>query len=122
MAQQVFVCNEIEMKDGDVRIVRQDRIEVGVYRHEGAFYAYRNHCLHQGGPACEGIIRGKVVDIYAEDKSFVAQTYDNDDPHIICPWHGWEYKLKTGECAPDPKLRLKRHEVVQREGGIYVVI
>ena len=32
MAQQVFVCNEIEMKDGDVRIVRQDRIEVGVYR------------------------------------------------------------------------------------------
>ena len=108
MAQQIFVCNDIEMKDGDVRIVRQDRIEVGVYRHDGAFYAYRNHCLHQGGPACEGIVRGKVVDIYAQDKTFVAQTYDDDEPHIICPWHGWEYKLKTGECAPDPKLRLRK--------------
>ena len=107
MAQQVFVCKEIEMKDGDVRIVRQDRIEVGVYRHDGAYYAYRNHCLHQGGPACEGIIRGKVVDIYAPDKTFVGQTYDDDEPHIVCPWHGWEYKLKTGECAPDPKLRLE---------------
>ena len=52
----------------------------------------------------------------------MAQTYDDDEPHIVCPWHGWEYKLKTGECAPDPKLRLKRHEVVQREGGVYVVI
>ena len=46
---QVFVCNELEMKDGDVRIVRQERIEVGVYRYAGSFYAYRNHCLHQGG-------------------------------------------------------------------------
>ena len=40
----------------------------------------------------------------------------------MCPWHGWEYKLKTGECAPDPSLRLRRYEVVQREGGIYVDI
>ena len=76
MAQQVFVCNEIEMKDGDVRIIRQDRIEVGVYRHDGAFYAYRNHCLHQGGPACEGIVRNKVVDLYGPDKTFLGQTYD----------------------------------------------
>ena len=114
MAQQVFVCKDIEMKDGDVRIIRQDKVEVGVYRHSGAYYAYRNHCLHQGGPACEGIIRGKVVDIYAPDKTFVAQKYDDDEPHIICPWHGWEYKLKTGECAPDPTLRLKK-EFADRE-------
>jgi nitrite reductase (NADH) small subunit len=119
---QVFVCNDIEMKDGDVRIVRQDKVEVGVYRHSGAFYAYRNHCLHQGGPACEGIIRGKVLDLYDKDRQFLGQTYDEDEPHIVCPWHGWEYKLKTGECAPDPKLRLKRYEVVQREGVVYVVI
>ena len=38
---QVFVCKDIEMKDGDVR-VPQDKVEVGVYRHDGSFYAYRN--------------------------------------------------------------------------------
>ncbi len=119
---QVFVCNEFEMKDGDVRIVRQDRTEVGIYRHDGVFYAYRNHCLHQGGPACEGIIRNKVVDLIGPDRDFLGQTYDESEPHIVCPWHGWEYKLKTGECAPDPRMRLKRYEVVQREGGIYVII
>jgi nitrite reductase/ring-hydroxylating ferredoxin subunit len=119
---QVFVCTEVEMQDGDVRIVRQDRIEVGVYRHGGSYYAYRNHCLHQGGPACEGLIRNKVVELYGPDRGYLGQTYDQDEPHIVCPWHGWEYKLKTGECAPDPTLRLKRHDVVQRDGGVYVVI
>ncbi len=103
MSQQVFVCKDIEMKDGDVRIIREGKVEVGVYRHAGSFYAYRNDCLHQGGPACEGIIRNKVVDLYAPDKTFTGQTYDEDEPHIVCPWHGWEYKLKTGECAPRSK-------------------
>jgi nitrite reductase/ring-hydroxylating ferredoxin subunit len=113
---QVFVCSELEMKDGDVRIVRQDRVEVGIYRHAGSYYAYRNLCAHQGGPAC------KVIDLFGPDRGFLGQTYDEGEPHIVCPWHGWEYKLKTGECAPDPKIRLRRHKVVQREGGIYVVI
>jgi nitrite reductase/ring-hydroxylating ferredoxin subunit len=119
---QVFVCNELEMQDGDVRIIRQDRIEVGVYRHAGNYYAYRNHCLHQGGPACEGIIRNKVVDLLDSEQRFLGLAYDESEPHIVCPWHGWEYKLKTGECAPDPRLRLRKYEVVQREGGVYVVI
>jgi nitrite reductase/ring-hydroxylating ferredoxin subunit len=117
---ELFVCADTELKDGDVRIVQQGRLEIGVYRHAGQYYAYRNHCVHQGGPACEGIVRGRVVELLAPDKTFIAQTYDNDDPHIVCPWHGWEYKLKTGECAPDPSLRLKRYDVAVRDGGVYV--
>ena len=118
---QIFVCDDDEMKDGDIRIVRQDRLEVGVYRYAGTYYAYRNHCLHQGGPACEGVLKGRVLDIIGADKTFQGQTYDYDDPHIVCPWHGWEYRLLTGECAPDPSMRLKKYEVVQRDGGVYVV-
>ena len=117
-----FVAKLSEFKDGDRRIVFAGDNEIGVFRHEGEFHAYSNFCLHQGGPACEGITRGKVVDLYDKERQFLGQNYDNDEPHIICPWHGWEYKLKTGECAPDPKLRLKRHEVVQRDGGVYVVV
>ena len=68
-----------------------------------------------------GIIRGKVVDLLGPDRTFLGQTYDDGDPRIVCPWHGWEYRLLTGECAPDPSLRLKSYEVVERDGGIYVV-
>jgi len=117
---QVFVCNELEMKDGDVRIVRQDRIEVGVYRHAGAFYAYRNHCAHQGGPACEGIIMHKVEDVLGPDRTWHGQKF-GDEVHFVCPWHGYEYDLRTGECAADRRLKLKSYSVVQRGEDIYVV-
>ena len=117
-----FVAKLADFRDGERRIVFAGDNEIGVFRHEGAFYAYSNFCLHQGGPACEGIVRSKVVDLYGPDRTFLGQTYDEKEPHIVCPWHGWEYKLLTGECAPDPTLRLKRHDVVEREGGVYVVI
>src|SRR5213082_1012857 len=109
---EIFVCREIEMNDGDVRIVRQNRAEIGVYRHAGAYYAYRNHCLHQGGPACEGVVKGKVVDILGPDQSFLRQTYAHNVPHIVCRCHRWEYILLTGGCAPDPRLRLKKDGVL----------
>jgi nitrite reductase/ring-hydroxylating ferredoxin subunit len=117
---EILVCGASEIHDGDSRIVRHGRVEIGVYKHAGEFYAYRNQCLHQGGPACEGIVRGRVKELLSPDKSVIGQTYDENDPHIVCPWHGWEYKLKSGVCAPDPSLRLKRYEVRQRDGSIYV--
>ena len=119
---EVFVCRDDEMKDGDIRILRQENTEIGIYRHAGAYYAYHNYCLHQGGPACEGVVKGKVVDVLGPDKTFLGQIYDMDEPHIVCPWHGWEYRLLTGECAPDPSLRLKKYEVVQKDGAIYVLV
>ena len=117
MAQQVFVCNEIEMKDGDVRIIRQDRIEVGVYRHDGSFYAYRNHCLHQGGPACEGIIRGKVVDLYAPDKTFVASDLRRRRAAHRLPLAWLGIQAEDRRMRARSEAAAERHEVVQREGG-----
>ena len=37
--------------------------------------------------------------------------------HFVCPWHGYEYDIKTGECAADRSLKLKSFEVVQARGG-----
>jgi nitrite reductase/ring-hydroxylating ferredoxin subunit len=33
-----------------------------VIRHREKYYAYRNLCPHQGGPACEGLRMPQVVD------------------------------------------------------------
>jgi nitrite reductase (NADH) small subunit len=117
---RVFVCKDGELKDGDVRIVSAGTSEIGVYRHAGQYYAYRNHCVHQGGPACEGVKIGKVVEILNSDRGYAGEVFDDSDPHIVCPWHGWEYRLLTGENAVDPKIKLKRYEVVHSGGVIYV--
>ena len=59
MAEQ-YVGKIAEFKDGDRRIIFAGDNEIGIFRHEGQFYAYSNFCLHQGGPACEGLTIAKV--------------------------------------------------------------
>ena len=115
-----FVTKSSEMKDGDRRIVTAGKREIGVFHKGGTYYAYSNQCLHQGGPACEGMITQNVVDVIDKDRLYQGQTF-GDDIHFVCPWHGYEYDLKTGECIGDRKLKLRKFDVVERGGDVYVV-
>ncbi|MEY3552149.1 MAG: hypothetical protein RL735_497 [Pseudomonadota bacterium] len=120
MAEQ-FVGRLSEFVDGSRQIVKVGKAEIGVFRHEGEFFAYSNYCLHQGGPACEGLIIAKVEEHLREDKTSMGLYFSEKDLNFVCPWHGYEYDMKTGECISDRKLKLKRYEVVQKGDDIYVV-
>ena len=81
----------------------------GVYEE---FYALRNVCPHQtqsylGGRAHSRIEGGQAV---GELEVFA------DDPVLACPWHGWEFRLRGGECLVDPKLRVRTYPVEVRDG------
>jgi nitrite reductase/ring-hydroxylating ferredoxin subunit len=115
-----FVAKSTEMKDGDRKIVTAGQREIGVFHKDGAYFAYSNICLHQGGPACEGLMINNVVDIVTPDRLYHGQTF-GEDVHFVCPWHGWEYDIKTGECIGDRKQKLRKFEVVKRGDDIYVV-
>ena len=115
-----FVAKAAEMSDGDRRIVSAGRHEIGVFLKDGAFHAYSNYCLHAGGPACEGLMINRVVDVIAPDRTYQGQTF-SDDVHFVCPWHGYEFELKTGECVADRRLRLKKFDVVRRGDDVFVV-
>ena len=117
---EVFVAKASELPDGERRIVEHGGIEIGVFHWQGAFYAYQNLGVHQGGPACEGIIMHKVEDVIGPDRTWHGQKFGKE-VHFVCPWHGYEYDLRTGECAADRRLRLKSFEVVRRGEDIYVV-
>jgi nitrite reductase/ring-hydroxylating ferredoxin subunit len=118
---ECFVAKASDMQDGDRRIVVSGKHEVGVFFKSGAYYAYSNYCLHAGGPACEGIMVNKVVDIIAKDRTYEGQTF-SDELHFVCPWHGYEYEIKTGECVGDRRLKLRKYEVVRRGDELFVVI
>lgn len=119
---EIFVATDNDMQDGDRRIVEHQGTEVGVFRWDGEYFAYSNICLHQGGPACEGLIMHQVEDVIGPDRSWKGQTFSSRDVNFVCPWHGFEYSIRTGECAADPKLRLKSFPIIRREGGVYVRI
>jgi nitrite reductase/ring-hydroxylating ferredoxin subunit len=118
---EVFVAKATQFPDGERRIVSHAGREIGVFHWQGKFYAYENICLHQGGPACEGITMHKVEDVIGPDRSWLGQKFSSEEIHFVCPWHGYEYDLKTGECAADRSLKLKSFEVVRRGEDIYVV-
>jgi nitrite reductase/ring-hydroxylating ferredoxin subunit len=117
----VFVAKVSQFPDGERRIVSHAGCEIGVFHWQGQFYAYENLCVHQGGPACEGIMMHKVEDVIGPDRTWAGQRFSAQEMHFVCPWHGYEYDLKTGECAADRKLRLKSFQVVKRGEDIYVV-
>jgi nitrite reductase/ring-hydroxylating ferredoxin subunit len=109
-----------EFKDGDRRIVFVGDQEIGVFREHGTFYAYSNYCLHQGGPACEGLTIAKVEERLMPDKTSKGLYFSDTELHFVCPWHGYEYDIKTGECVSDRKLKLRKYEVIQKGDEVYV--
>ena len=118
---EIFVAKQSQLPEGDRRIVQTARGDIGVFHYGGAYYAYANTCVHSGGPACEGVMIPRVVDIIAEDRTYQGQTFDENEMHFVCPWHGYEYDLKTGVCVGDRRLKLKSYEVVQRGDDIFVI-
>ena len=114
MAEQ-YVGKIAEFKDGDRRIVFAGDNEIGVFRHEGQFYAYSNFCLHQGGPACEGLTIAKVEERLRPDKTSQGLYFSENEMHFVCPWHGMEYDMKTGECVSDRKMKLRNFRSWKRE-------
>jgi nitrite reductase/ring-hydroxylating ferredoxin subunit len=117
-----FVAKAAELKDGERRIIFDGDNEVGVFRHGGKYYAYSNFCLHQGGPACEGLTIAKVEERLAPDQTSRGLCFSNTDMNFVCPWHGYEYDMKTGECISDRRLKLRTYKVVERGDDVYVVV
>ena len=112
MAEQ-FVGKSSEIQDGDRRIVFVGDREIGVFKD--------NVCLHQGGPACEGMIIAKVEEKIMPDKTSRGMYFSEDEMHFVCPWHGYEYDLRTGEFVGDRRMKLRKYEVVQKGDDVYVV-
>src|SRR6266498_1585092 len=92
-----FVGKASEINDGDRRIVFLGDREVGVFKDKGQFYAYSNTCLHQGGPACEGLIIAKVEERIMPDQSSRGMYFSDTCRHFVCPAPGDESVLRPGE-------------------------
>jgi nitrite reductase (NADH) small subunit len=104
------VARTDEIADGGKKLVKLPafgkEIEIGVFRLGTEYFAYRNVCPHAGAPVCEGKICGTTLpsDVYKYE-------YSADKKVLRCPWHGWEFDLKTGAHLVDEKTRLKSYQV-----------
>ena len=114
-----FVAKTSEFKDGDRRIVTAGPREIGVIFKDGTYYAYSNICLHQGGPACEGLLIENVVDVINPDRTYEGQKF-GDEMHFVCPWHGYEYQPDSGASPPPFTEKVTTYRVEVRGGRVWI--
>lgn len=96
---EVTVARTDALRDGTGKVVEVDGHTLAVFLVEGVFYVIDNTCLHRGGPLGEGFLEGTTV---------------------TCPWHGWEYDLRTGENTFQRRLAVRTYPVTVAEGEVRV--
>jgi nitrite reductase (NADH) small subunit len=100
-------------------IVEANGKEIGIYRFQDRYYAYLNKCPHQGGPACEGSIMGHK-ECEVKEGTVIREYFSDSNPNITCPWHGFDYELKTGISRTDRTKRLFPFKVVIQGDDVMV--
>jgi nitrite reductase/ring-hydroxylating ferredoxin subunit len=101
---------------GGRKIVEIGGRSVGVFNVNGEYFAVLNRCPHQGGSLCSGRQSGLVT---AERPG--EYTHSRTGEIIRCPWHGWEFDLRTGQSWFDPRaVRVRRYDVSVEPGSVLV--
>lgn len=110
------VASVDEIPPGERKVVEVAGRSIGIFNLGGEFFALRNRCPHQGGPLCEGRRWGALLaDVPG------AFEYTRAGEILTCPWHGWEFDIRTGQSWCEPKrLRVRRYEVSVESGGAIV--
>ena len=107
-----MIAAACEIPPGGRRIVTLEGRSVGVFNVGGEFFALRNACPHQGGPLCQGVLSGFVVPGRPGEYRYVRR-----GEILRCPWHGWEFDVRTGQSYCDPDNTYVRQYAVSVEPG-----
>src|SRR3954451_3631017 len=108
-----------DVLEGGRVVVDVDGLEIGIFRLDGQLYAWENRCMHAGGPVCQGKLMNRVVERLDPQRRSLGDHF-GDELHIVCPWHGYEYDVRTGPNPADPGLQLRRIDVEESGGEILV--
>lgn len=98
------------------RVVTVDDREIGVIRWGDEIFAVRNICPHMFAPVCDG---GVGPRIFFDEAAGDVQA-DPDRPIVACPWHGWEFDVRTGRSLMDPRTVVRTYAAWIENGRVLI--
>jgi nitrite reductase/ring-hydroxylating ferredoxin subunit len=101
MANFVKVAALADVPPGSGKCVEAGGKQIALFNVGGTLHAIDNTCLHRGGPLGEGELEGTIV---------------------TCPWHGWQYDVRTGENEFDRAIALRTYEVRVEDGEVKIAV
>lgn len=102
-----------EIEPGSCKIVTVRGREIGVFFVNDEYFALINRCPHEGAPLC----RGRLFGLMEADRPGVYRLVRKSEM-LRCPWHGWEFDIRTGQswCEPD-SVRARTYNVTVEPGS-----
>lgn len=110
------ICPADDLPAGSRKIVEIGGKSVGVLNVDGRYHALLNNCPHHGAPLCEGVVKGTMADTAPHEYS-----YGHQNEFLVCPWHGYEYRLETGRpLVKNERGRVRVYPVRVEDGNVVV--
>ncbi|MBX7142277.1 MAG: nitrite reductase (NAD(P)H) small subunit [Chitinophagales bacterium] len=95
------VCSLSDLPAQSQKIVTVGSVKVALFHYNNQITAMGNACLHKAGPLGMGNVDFRYGDWY-----------------VVCPWHGWEYRIKDGGAPPGSHDQQAMYEVKVEDGKI----
>jgi nitrite reductase (NADH) small subunit len=90
-----------ELPPGSAREVEYEGRIYALFNVDGVVWAIDGICPHQGGPLAEGALEGTTV---------------------TCPWHGWQFDVRTGKTPLGPKIKQPVYPVKIEGRDVFVEV
>jgi nitrite reductase (NADH) small subunit len=90
MSRFVKMATLQELPPGAAKEVEFEGRVYAIFNIDGEISAIDGICPHQGGPLADGALEGTTV---------------------TCPWHGWQFDVRTGKTPLGPKIKQAVYEV-----------
>lgn len=114
------VCEAQDLAGGERILVQLEGRDIVVFNLGDEYVAYLNWCAHQGGPCGEGTRTGTRVARYDREAGELEVSWEREGEILNCPWHGWEYDLRSGECLSRRDRVLPSYPVTVDDGNVVV--
>lgn len=110
---KIVVGKADDFQDGQrVTVETSNGRKIVVFRQDGEFYALLNRCPHRGADLCKGrFVTNLTSDAVGE------YVFHGENRMLACPWHGWEFDIRTGQSYFDPVGTRARPFGVQVQSG-----
>lgn len=112
MARHV-VAALAELPPGSRKLVTAAGRPIVVFNVAGELFAVSNRCPHAGGELRHGRLTGLTLSSGPGD-----YCYARKGEILRCPWHGWEFDLRTGKSFCDPStVKVRSYQVTVEPGA-----
>lgn len=87
-----------DVAPGSRKLVNVKGRQIVIFNQGGEYFALLNKCPHEGAQLCFG----RLVSLLESDEPGTYR-HSRHGEMLKCPWHGWEFDIRTGQsyCAPD---------------------